>query len=676
MAKQNIAVGSVVDDGTGDYLRKGGQKINANFDEVYGNLGDGQTVFASGAWKRFSSITDGNTLDLNFGDAYVIDTTSGSVTCTLPATTQADIGKTIKLRDVEGKWGQNPVYVTGDKNIKDTPNAEFKTQYADYELVYTGTKWDYAPQKLINSITLSDSPAVLRKSFLAAQDQRDFDFYSIISGEYNPAAFEIYRRGNLLYYGETLSSQSDYGSIPPHQNPYYGPGQTYAIPDDWVTATAYDVGDMIKVSTGNVDDPIVGTWSYDYYECQIAHTSSTDFADDATAYWNQLNNGDLMPPDGKTIRLVLSANDGDPIALVTYLTDISSFRSSFNDATIRVTDINNPSTTAVAGEVVKIDTTEQPTLSLSDFGYPEYTTYNSDSIGVYVNGTRLVQAGEAGTGDSGGGGDYDFDLVTDSEGRDNSIIFETQLSEGDFITIQWFDNVIGTLLQWDEGNDSIQNRGDARWIQSTTEYTIKNTLDYTNGVPDAATAEVITDETSRRMSTEQALFDAIYPVGTIYTNAHNPSNPADYMGFGTWVRYAEGKALTGWQDANEFGEYDPDFSLNSQWRDDNGQPRPAAGGTGGSKAVVLTAANIPELDSGFEDEGDRDYSSQNEAYALVARPSNGDINLNGCQPDPDESDVSLGYYHEEPIKVNAGNNPTGVSVLQPYVTAHIWVRTA
>ena len=39
--KQNINIGNVVDDGTGDYLRKGGIKINENFDELYYELGDG-----------------------------------------------------------------------------------------------------------------------------------------------------------------------------------------------------------------------------------------------------------------------------------------------------------------------------------------------------------------------------------------------------------------------------------------------------------------------------------------------------------------------------------------------------------------------------------------------------------------------------------------------------------
>ena len=35
MAQQNINLGTVANDGTGDDLRTGGQKINANFTEVY-----------------------------------------------------------------------------------------------------------------------------------------------------------------------------------------------------------------------------------------------------------------------------------------------------------------------------------------------------------------------------------------------------------------------------------------------------------------------------------------------------------------------------------------------------------------------------------------------------------------------------------------------------------------
>ena len=44
MAKQTINIGTVANDGTGDSVRAGGDKINDNFTEVYTALGDGTNL--------------------------------------------------------------------------------------------------------------------------------------------------------------------------------------------------------------------------------------------------------------------------------------------------------------------------------------------------------------------------------------------------------------------------------------------------------------------------------------------------------------------------------------------------------------------------------------------------------------------------------------------------------
>ena len=44
MAKLGINTGSSANDGTGDGLRLGGGKVNANFDEIYSAIGDGTTL--------------------------------------------------------------------------------------------------------------------------------------------------------------------------------------------------------------------------------------------------------------------------------------------------------------------------------------------------------------------------------------------------------------------------------------------------------------------------------------------------------------------------------------------------------------------------------------------------------------------------------------------------------
>ena len=62
MAKQTISTGGVANDGTGDTLRAAGQKINANFTEIYDALGDGLT-FNQVSFDSISLVFEGNVPD-------------------------------------------------------------------------------------------------------------------------------------------------------------------------------------------------------------------------------------------------------------------------------------------------------------------------------------------------------------------------------------------------------------------------------------------------------------------------------------------------------------------------------------------------------------------------------------------------------------------------------------
>ena len=44
MAKQALGLGSAANDNSGDTLRAGGDKINDNFTEIYGAIGNGTTL--------------------------------------------------------------------------------------------------------------------------------------------------------------------------------------------------------------------------------------------------------------------------------------------------------------------------------------------------------------------------------------------------------------------------------------------------------------------------------------------------------------------------------------------------------------------------------------------------------------------------------------------------------
>ena len=63
MAKQLINVGSQANDGTGDSIRTGAQKINSVINEIYNDLGDGTNLGIS-----ISNVSDGNVLRANGTD--------------------------------------------------------------------------------------------------------------------------------------------------------------------------------------------------------------------------------------------------------------------------------------------------------------------------------------------------------------------------------------------------------------------------------------------------------------------------------------------------------------------------------------------------------------------------------------------------------------------------------
>ena len=71
----------------------------------------------------------------------------------------------------------------------------------------------------------------------------------------------------------------------------------------------------------------------------------------------------------------------------------------------------------------------------------------------------------------------------------------------------------------------------------------------------------------------QTQINNIYPVGSIYMNATNSTNPNTLLGFGTWVRFGQGRMVISQQDSN------------SRWN--------SAEETGGFESITLTESQIP-----------------------------------------------------------------------------------
>jgi len=127
-----------------------------------------------------------------------------------------------------------------------------------------------------------------------------------------------------------------------------------------------------------------------------------------------------------------------------------------------------------------------------------------------------------------------------------------------------------------------------------------------------------------------------YPVGSIYMNATNATNPGTLLGFGTWTAFGEGRVLIG------IDSSDTDFDTAEE--------------TGGSKTHTLTEAQLPSHrhqvgsnDSGTGTGG----AAGNMELVRDAGTGNG--------PAVNSSFTGSGDAH---------------TIVQPYIVVYMWKRTA
>ena len=150
----------------------------------------------------------------------------------------------------------------------------------------------------------------------------------------------------------------------------------------------------------------------------------------------------------------------------------------------------------------------------------------------------------------------------------------------------------------------------------------------------------------------QSFLDTIYPIGSVYTNATNSTNPGTLLGFGTWTAFGAGRVPVG------IDSTDNDFDVVGEGQNTNG--------TNGAKTHTLTISEMPAHDH----VANRDtYGTAN---LLLRRNSNGagsvgDLDNTVGEPGLRGSDVG---FPEIEGSGSAHNN------LQPYIVVYMWKRTA
>lgn len=175
------------------------------------------------------------------------------------------------------------------------------------------------------------------------------------------------------------------------------------------------------------------------------------------------------------------------------------------------------------------------------------------------------------------------------------------------------------------------------------------------GTPAAPTASPGTNTTQLAttafvQAARTATLEAVYPVGSIYTNATNATNPGTLLGFGTWAAFGAGRVMVG------FNASDPLFDTAEE--------------TGGSKdAIVVSHTHTATV----TDPGHDHKMGPN----------------GGSGHDTGSTGIYLTYLGLSDGGQRSGSNTTGITVsnsttgssgtnanLQPYITVYMWKRTA
>ena len=175
------------------------------------------------------------------------------------------------------------------------------------------------------------------------------------------------------------------------------------------------------------------------------------------------------------------------------------------------------------------------------------------------------------------------------------------------------------------------------------------------GTPTLPTGTIAVTQTFGNSSTAisttafvQAALAAIYPVGSVYSNATSSTNPGTLLGFGTWTAFGAGRVLVGFDSGNVLFD--------------------TAEETGGS-ADSVTISHTHTATTTATDAG-HTHSYNDNAYG-AAPPGGG-----GSAFGPSATTTGTGFASITATTTVASAGVAGTNLnYQPYITVYMWKRT-
>jgi hypothetical protein len=138
------------------------------------------------------------------------------------------------------------------------------------------------------------------------------------------------------------------------------------------------------------------------------------------------------------------------------------------------------------------------------------------------------------------------------------------------------------------------------------------------------------DATDNVAAAAVAIGNLLFPVGSIYTNLTNATNPATLLGFGTWTAFSQGRVPVGKAASGTFA---------------------TAGATGGEETHTLTITEMPSHSHTFSNTW----------------------NVSGSV---EVGSGTFRWYNDTSESTNNTGGDGPHNNLQPYVVVYMWQRTA
>jgi hypothetical protein len=177
------------------------------------------------------------------------------------------------------------------------------------------------------------------------------------------------------------------------------------------------------------------------------------------------------------------------------------------------------------------------------------------------------------------------------------------------------------------------------------------------GTPTLPTGTIATTQSYGNSSTAvattafvQAALAAMYPVGSIYTNASVSTNPATLLGFGTWTAFAAGRVMVGFNASNSLFD--------------------TAEETGGS-ADAIVVSHTHTATSTVTDPGHfHSYEQPSNTFIQGAIGGTGLTNKSSGSTGSKTTGITVATTNS-----TTGSSGTNANY-QPYITVYMWKRTA